>query len=207
MQLAIIDYELGNLFSVRQACVNLGYNPVITADPDVVRKADALILPGVGAFGAAMQTLRQCGLDTAIYESVKSGKPMMGVCLGMQLLFTESTEFGVGSGLGLVPGKIIRLPAAEGSKIPQIAWNQVQPAAVAWPTSPLGELTPGSYMYFVHSYYCAPEDPAVELSRTSFDGFAYCSALQHENLFATQFHPEKSGEPGLTIYRRWLESI
>jgi imidazole glycerol-phosphate synthase subunit HisH len=207
MQLAIIDYELGNLFSVRQACVNLGYDPIITADPDLVRKADALILPGVGAFGAAMETLRRCGLDTAIREAVKAGTPMMGVCLGMQLLLAESTEFGAGEGLGLVPGKIIRLPAAPGRKIPQIAWNQIQPAAVDWQHSPLAELQPAAYMYFVHSYYCAPDNPAIELTRTSYDGFSYCSALQHENLFATQFHPEKSAEMGLRIYRRWLESI
>lgn len=207
MQLAIIDYELGNLFSVRQACVNLGYHPVITADPDAVRKADALILPGVGAFGAAMETLRQCGLDAAIREAVQAGTPMMGVCLGMQLLLTESTEFGAGTGLGLVPGKIVRLPDAPGRKIPQIAWNQVRPAAVDWARSPLAGLTPGDYMYFVHSYYCAPDDAAVTLCETDYDGFHYCSALKHENLFATQFHPEKSAELGLGIYRRWLESI
>lgn len=207
MQLAIIDYQLGNLFSVRQACVNLGYDPVVTGDPDVVRKADALILPGVGAFGAAMETLRQHGLDAAIHESVRAGKPFMGVCLGMQLLFSESTEFGAGQGLGLVPGQIIRLPGGPGTKIPQIAWNNIEPAAVAWADSPLADLAPGTYMYFVHSYYCAPADPAVALTETTFEGFRYCSALQHENLFATQFHPEKSGELGLGIYRRWLESI
>lgn len=207
MKLVIIDYQLGNLFSVRQACVNLGYTPEISGDPQKVAEADALILPGVGAFAAAMDTLRSTGLADAILESVAGGKPLMGVCLGLQLLFERSEEFESAAGLGLIPGMIRRLPTENGRRVPQIAWNQIHAAKQTWEGTPLKDVQSGDYMYFVHSYYVDPSDKGCVLTETEYDGFRYCSAVLKNNIFATQFHPEKSGAPGLTIYKNWLEAI
>lgn len=207
MNLVVVDYSLGNLFSVQQACLRHGHPPVVTADPQVVRRADAVILPGVGAFGEAMDNLRRTGLDQALREVVDAGKPLMGICLGMQLLFGQSEEFGAAEGLGFLPGTIRRLPSEGGRKIPQIAWNQIHPGESDWQASPLKDLEDGDFVYFVHSYFVEPGDRRHLLTETDYDGFRYCSAVQKENIFATQFHPEKSAAKGLTIYRNWLEQI
>ena len=206
MKIAIIDYNLGNLFSVQQALQNEGVAPVVTSDPDAVYAADALLLPGVGAFSAAMQVLRSSGMDEAIRAAVSAGKPFMGVCLGMQLLFDRSEEFEDANGLGLVPGVIRKFPA-EGRKVPQIGWNTIREESAAWENSPLKMLENGAWMYFVHSFFAAPANEAHVLARTDYDGFDYCSAVQKDNIFATQFHPEKSAEKGLSVYRAWIEMI
>ena len=207
MKIAIIDFQLGNLFSVIQACNHFGFSPVVSSNPKEVESADALILPGVGAFAEAMKNLRENGLDEVITAAVIQGKPLMGICLGMQLLFEGSNEFGTEKGLGLLPGKILKIPAQPGRKIPQIGWNKIEPAGISWKNTPLNHLHEGEFMYFVHSYYCLPDSESDCLCLTDYEGFEYCSAVFKNNIFATQFHPEKSGPAGLGIYKNWLENI
>ena len=209
--IAIVDYGLGNLFSIRQACTVAGLDAVTTHDPARIDAADAVILPGVGAFGTAMERLNELGLVTVLRDIVEQGKPTLGICLGMQLLFEESSEFGGHKGLGLVGGDVVPLPppsdstAARQHKVPQIGWNRVGPVdagdAGRWRETVLRGVASPSDMYFVHSYYVRPSDPSVVLALTTYAGISYCSALQKDNLFACQFHPERSGVEGLKLYR------
>lgn len=202
----IIDYQLGNLFSVKQACDTVGLNAVISSNKQDIINADALILPGVGAFIEAMNNLKKLDLDTAIKEKVLSGTPIFGICLGQQLLFTESEEFGAGNGLNLISGLIRRFPENfDGRKIrvPHIAWNTIYKSHQDWGTSALKELESNDFMYFIHSYYVQPLDDSCVLTLTNYDGIEFCSAIQQQNIFSTQFHPEKSGEKGISIYRNW----
>ena len=210
----IIDYGLSNLFSVEQACQHVGLDAIITDDPSMVASADAAILPGVGSFGEAMSNLRKNDMDKAIINFVNDDKPFLGICLGMQLLFTESAEFGNHPGLNIIPGVIRKFPSANGSgtqyKVPQIAWNQIeqnQNATLKWSESNLRSIDEKTYMYFVHSYYAEPKDDGIILSHTNYAGRDYCSSLESGNIFATQFHPEKSGIKGLRVYKNWSESI
>lgn len=203
----IVDYQLGNLFSVHQACQHAGIHVEISKDPAVVAAADALILPGVGAFGAAMHNLQNLGLEQVLKDRVAQGIPFLGICLGLQLLFEDSEEFGSQQGLGLLKGSIRRIPAElEGQKlrVPQIGWNQIEaPAGRDWQDTPLSHLPQGSYMYFVHSFYADPLDSADVLTRTNYLGLDYCSGVQRGNILAFQFHPEKSGPEGVKVYGNW----
>lgn len=210
--IAIIDYQLSNLFSVVNACEHLGEKALITSDPATLLSADAAILPGVGAFGDAMANLKKLGLVDAIHDFVQSGRPLMGVCLGLQLLMTESEEFGIHQGLNIIPGSVKRFPAESPNgtrlKIPQIGWNQITPPSDApdrWASSPLKHIAPGTYMYFVHSFFAQPTNSDDILTRTTYEGFEYTSSVLRNNVFAVQFHPEKSGETGISIYREWLD--
>jgi glutamine amidotransferase len=210
-RVAIIDYQLGNLFSVQHACKAVGLAGELTSDPTDLAHADGLILPGVGAFADAMQNLHSLGLYEPILEFVRSGKPFMGVCLGMQLLFDESEEFGISPGLGLIPGRIRKF-AADGAafpeKVPQIGWNRIAPPLPgAWETSPLKGMAEGAFMYFVHSYYADPADEAHVLAWTTYGPQRFCSAVQKDNIFATQFHPEKSAAQGVRIYKTWSQHL
>jgi glutamine amidotransferase len=208
----IIDYGLGNLFSIQQAFNHVGLHTVITADNETIRKADALILPGVGAFGNAMEYLSQQDLIPEINTFVATGKPFMGICLGMQLLFTESEEFGIHKGLNLIEGKVVRFPVADVHdqplKVPQIQWNTIgrQPGQ-SWDNTPLKHVPEHTYMHFVHSYYTIPDDPARILSTTEYGGIRYASAVHKDNITGFQYHPEKSGQYGLQIYRDWAASV
>jgi glutamine amidotransferase len=222
-RVAIIDYEAGNLFSVQHACAQVGLDPVITADPAVLSGCAGAILPGVGAFGAAMANLGRLGLDQAIADFIASGRPFLGVCLGLQLHFTESEEFGRHAGLGVIPGKVVRFASqdARGARVlvPQIGWNQVfeslgLPAAASghtptrtWAGTPLAGIAPGEYFYFVHSFYVAPDDPNDVFCVAEYGGQVYCAGIRRGNLLALQFHPEKSAHQGLRIYRQWAEAI
>jgi len=202
----IIDYQLGNLFSVKQACDTVGINAKISFDRDDVLKADALILPGVGAFIEAMNNLKELGLVSAIKERVNSGAPIFGICLGQQLLFTESEEFGAGNGLDLIPGLIKRFPEKleeRKIKVPHIAWNTIYQSNQDWDKSALSELENNDFMYFIHSYYVKPSDESCILTKTDYDGIEFCSSIIKGNIFATQFHPEKSADKGISIYRNW----
>jgi imidazole glycerol-phosphate synthase subunit HisH len=202
----IIDYQLGNLFSVKQACDTIGINSKISSDREDVLNADALILPGVGAFIEAMNNLKKFGLDTAIQEKVKGGTPIFGICLGQQLLFTESEEFGAGKGLDLISGIIKRFPEnfeERKIKVPHIAWNTIYKLEQDWDTTALKELKNNDFMYFIHSYYVKPQEDSCILTLTNYDGIEFCSAIKHKNIFATQFHPEKSAEKGISIYKNW----
>jgi glutamine amidotransferase len=210
---AIIDYRMGNMFSVQHACRHAGLSSFITSDGKEISRADGAILPGVGAFGEAMQNLDRLGLVGIIKDCIWSGKPFMGVCLGMQLLFTESDEFGLSRGLDIVGGRIVKFPSETSGrskvKVPQIGWNRIQRPRVCsadcWEGTPLQETPDGAYMYFVHSYYAIPASDSVTLSKTSYGGIDYCSSLVADNVFATQFHPEKSAKEGIAIYKKWLE--
>jgi imidazole glycerol-phosphate synthase subunit HisH len=213
-RVAIIDYEAGNLFSVQHACVSVGLDAVITPDPAALATADAAILPGVGAFGEAMGHLGRLGLVGAIQDFVASGRPFLGVCLGLQLLFTESEEFGLHPGLGLVPGRVVRFPARDPGgalvRVPQIGWNQIHPpgdAVAAWTGTPLEGTLPGEHFYFVHSYFVVPADTADVIATARYGGAAFCAGVRRGNLFAVQFHPEKSAHAGLRLYQRWAENI
>lgn len=209
-KIAIIDYQLGNLFSVQQTCLHLGYDAKVTSNPQDIIEADYAILPGVGAFRDSMKNMEKLDLIAPIREFIASGKPFMGVCLGLQLLFTESEEFGSSKGLNIIDGIVKRFSSknTEGNvlKVPQIAWNKIyEPYKNAWTNSPLSICQEGSYMYFVHSFYVKPTSDATILSTTNYGGYDYCSSIIKDNIFACQFHPEKSGETGLTIYKKFFQ--
>jgi imidazole glycerol-phosphate synthase subunit HisH len=210
----IVDYDMGNLFSVQHACKKVGLDHIVTADANKIANADALILPGVGAFGDAMFNLKKLGLIGPINDFVSSGKPLMGICLGMQLLFTESEEFGLTKGLNIIPGTVEKFPriSPDGNilTIPQINWNRIRLPSTKegfWNESPLMANKDGDFMYFIHSFYVRPVHTNDILSLTRYDGFEYCSAIRRENVFAVQFHPEKSGEKGIMIYSSFRDLI
>ncbi len=195
--IAIIDYGMGNLGSVEKALTFIGYDSVITDDPKLVMEADGVILPGVGAIGAAMEALKSKHLDKVVHDYIGTGKPFLGICLGMQMLFDSSEESFGGSpvqGLSVLPGKVVRFPSDMGLKVPQIGWNALSSK------NPI--LPDGEYVYFVHSYYCVPAREE-DIAATVDYGLEYCCSVRHDNVFACQFHPEKSGEVGLAILQRW----
>ena len=202
----IIDYQLGNLYSVKQACDTVGINAKISCEKDDILNADALILPGVGAFIEAMNNLKKLNLDLAIIQKVKSGVPIFGICLGLQLLFTESEEFGAGKGLDLISGVIKRFPELYQNRkirVPQIAWNTIYNYDQDWGKTALKEIRNNEFMYFIHSYYVEPQDKKNILTQTNYDGVEFCSSVNYQNIFATQFHPEKSSDKGISIYKNW----
>jgi len=191
--IAIIDYGLGNLESVKYALDRLGAESTLTSDPRALDSADGVILPGVGAFGRAMEMLRELGLLEPTRAAALSGRPFMGICLGLQLLFSTSREHGRHQGLNIIPGKVIRF--GQDLTVPHMGWNQVRQER----PSPLFDGIPDeTFFYFAHSYYAVPEDPQALIGSTEY-GQAYASAVQQGNVFATQFHPEKSGPAGLKM--------
>ena len=205
MDVAIIDYKMSNLFSVQAACEKVGLSSTITSEKNEILDAKVAILPGVGAFGEAMKYLSDLNLDDTIFQFVDSGKPFVGICLGLQLLFDCSEEFGNYSGLGLIKGKVkkFKFHSLNSTKypVPQIGWNKISRNGSSWDKTLLCNNANGDFMYFVHSFYVEPEDEQVILSTTTYGDQEYCSAIQYNNIFATQFHPEKSGEIGINIYK------
>jgi len=205
-KIVIVDYGLGNLFSVNQACQSVGLNVQISNSKYDILNADAIILPGVGAFIEAMNNLEKMDLVNSIREVVKGGKPFFGICLGMQLIFSKSEEFGSRNGLDFIPGVIKKFPAVineQRIKVPQIAWNNIYSINSNWTATPLNDVKQNEFMYFVHSYYVDPFSKESILSLTNYNGIEYCSAVMKDNIFATQFHPEKSAEKGINIYKNW----
>lgn len=201
MSIAVIDYGAGNLRSVVRALTKIGADLTVTTDPEVVLRAPAVVLPGVGATRDTMQSLRQMGMDEAIQAAARAGAPFLGICVGMQVLCDMSEEFGDHACLGVVPGAVRRLP--DGQKVPQIGWNQVNIAA-HMADHPLFDSVPnGSDLYFVHSYYCDLVNPAVIAATTEY-GLNFPSALIHQNVAAFQFHPEKSGRWGLQLLTNFV---
>ena len=201
MRIAIIDYGVGNLRSVQKAFAHGGHDADVTSDPGRICTADKVVLPGVGAFGATVDSLRTSGLEPVALAAAASGRPFLGICVGMQLLFTESEEMGCHRGLNLIPGRVLRFdeqnlgPVARGVKVPQIGWNALH---FPRPTPLFAGISEGAMVYFVHSFYCAPDDPMTVAAETDFIA-PYCSAVAHDNLLGVQFHPEKSGDVGLQI--------
>ncbi len=202
MKVAIIDYGMGNLRSVEKAFHKVGIaGAFVTDDPAEVARADKAVLPGDGAFDSTMHSLRRSGVDRTVSEFIASGRPFLGICVGMQVLLTGSEEGQPGvRGLDIVPGRVRRFLPGEGRKVPQIGWNDI----TFTPDSPLGADLPSDspMAYFLHSYYCAPDDPTDWAAATDY-GVSYCSALHRGNVWATQFHPEKSGPVGLAILRNF----
>lgn len=201
--IAIIDYGVGNLFSLESSFGFIGQEAVVTSDPDVIARADRLILPGVGAFEDAARKLRESGLDRVVIREAKGGKPLLGICLGMQMLFEKSYEYGEHEGLGLIKGsvKAIRDVVSDDFKVPHIGWNSLQ---FGKEKSPLFEyLKEGDYVYFVHSYYGADCEDSV-IATTEY-GATLTAAVASGNVYGTQFHPEKSGDVGLAILRAFCE--
>jgi glutamine amidotransferase len=195
----IIDYGVGNLFSLRSSFAAIGAEAFVSGDVAELAKADRLVLPGVGAFGDAARKLRDSGLDTFVKEQAAAGKPLMGICLGMQLLFEKSYEYGAHEGLGLLKGQVVgmsgKLPAE--LKIPHMGWNALKL------TKPAKLLAEGSYVYFVHSFYA--ENCADSVAAVTDYGIPITAAVEKDNIFGCQFHPEKSGNVGLEILKKFCE--
>jgi imidazole glycerol-phosphate synthase subunit HisH len=207
---AIVDYGMGNLFSVQHACTCVGLRAVITSKSADLDAADAVILPGVGAFSDAMQALQQLDIVETLQRIATGDKPFLGICLGLQLLMTASHEFGHHRGLDVVPGEVVRFmpPAGQAVKVPHMGWNRVQvPRGRSWDNTLLRDVSDGEYMYFVHSYYVQPVDVRVVLSTTSYASINFCSSLIYRNVLACQFHPERSGQRGLCIYQNLAACI
>lgn len=199
--LVCIDYDAGNIKSVMKACSYLGYDPVLSSDPSDILKSDHLILPGVGAFGAAMERLKSMGLDEAVRRAASEGIPLLGICLGLQLLFEGSDENPGIPGLGILPGRIRRIPDKDGLRVPHMGWNSL---AIPHRSRLFNIDNEGECVYFVHSYYLKADDASIVSARTSY-GVEIDAAVESGSVFATQFHPEKSGEVGLGILKRFLE--
>lgn len=193
--IAIIDYQMGNLRSVQKGFEKVGHAATVTSDPAVLAKADKVVLPGVGAFGDAMAELRRRELVEPIRQLVASGKPFLGICLGLQLLFETGYEGGRHEGLGILPGEVVRFELPHDFKVPHMGWNQL---SIRKPAPLLAGLADGVYCYFVHSYYVVPRDTDVIATETSY-GQPFCSMIWRDNLLATQFHPEKSQHDGLQM--------
>jgi len=198
--ITVIDYGIGNLRSVTKALEFLGCQVTLTSDPNEVMRANKLVLPGVGAFGAGMRNLTQLGLVDAIRDAVQRGTPLLGICLGLQLLFDESEEMGRHEGLKLVRGKVVRFPEMNNIRIPHMGWNALKIRK----SEPLFKGVPnGAMVYFVHSYFPVPDDNSV-IAATTEHGVEFVSAIAIDNIFGTQFHPEKSSKVGLQILRNFV---
>ncbi len=196
--IAIIDYGMGNLRSIHKAFEYVGHPACVTRSPEVIADASHVVLPGVGAFPDCMRNLDRFGLINPIHQAIRSGKPFLGICLGLQLLFTEGEEFGPHQGLAVLKGRVVRFPGGTGGlKIPHMGWNQITQVK---PLALFRGIAEGAYFYFVHSYYVVPEDGALAATTTDY-GLKFVSSIQQENLFACQFHPEKSQAAGLALLR------
>ena len=198
---AIIDYDAGNIKSVEKALLHLGEEVIITRDREQILNSDKVILPGVGAFGDAMEKLRSYGLDKVIYEVVERKVPFLGICLGLQLLFEKSDETPGVKGLGILPGEILRIPDKEGIKIPHMGWNSVK---IKENARIFKDVPQDSYVYFVHSYYLKAGREEDVAATTEYSTLIH-AAVEHDNVFACQFHPEKSSEIGLKILKNFVE--
>lgn len=215
LSVAIVDYGMGNLFSVKHACENVGLEARVTSVHSEIINADGVILPGVGAFGNAMDNLRTLGLVNTLKDSIESDKPFLGICLGMQLLMSSSEEFGEHEGLGVFEGKVVKFPCKDEKgqkmKVPQVGWNTIYSCSngngESWKGTLLDGIEEGEFMYFVHSFYVAPSNNEIFFTTTSYEGINYCSGLSRDNIYALQFHPEKSAENGILIYKNFAKLI
>lgn len=199
--IAIIDYQMGNLRSVQKGFEKVGHQATITSDPAELARADKVVLPGVGAFADAIAELRRRELIDPIRAAIDSGKPFLGICLGLQLLFDVGYENGTHEGLGVLRGEVVRFDVPREYKVPHMGWNQLR---IRRPAPLLAGLPDGAYCYFVHSYYVVPADPQVIATETDYPQ-PFCSMVWRDNLFATQFHPEKSQQNGLRILANFAE--
>jgi imidazole glycerol-phosphate synthase subunit HisH len=204
--IAIIDYGMGNLRSVQKGFEKIGCDAVVTSDPKLLQEAERVVLPGVGAFRDCMRNLEEAGFVEPILKVIQEGKPFLGICVGMQLLFTESEEFGIYKGMNVIPGRVCRFAdrmeeADEILKVPHMGWNQL---SVQRQAPLLDGIADGTNVYFVHSYYVTPEDDSVVAARTRY-GIDFCAAIWRDNIVATQFHPEKSQDKGLAMLKNFSQ--
>lgn len=201
--IAIIDYEMGNLKSIYKLLHHLNVESIITSEPKIIKDADGVILPGVGAFGDAMKHLSQKNLISVIDDLIKENKPLFGICLGQQLLFSQSSEMGRYAGLNIIEGEVIQFNISKVDKVPQIGWNSVSF------TNKDHYLVKGipndSYFYFVHSFYGVPKNEEDILGITKYGEIEFCSMISKDNVIATQFHPEKSSKYGIQIYQNFID--
>lgn len=205
--IAIVDYGMANLRSVEKALLKAGGDPLVTSDPDTIAKAERVVLPGVGAFCAAMTNLNASGLRDAVLSSMKSGKPFLGICVGMQMLFESSSEMGISAGLSTFDGRVVKFFEERSNsrtselKVPHIGWNRLD-----FPRESvlMNGVEPGSRVYFVHSFYPEPVESSLACATSEY-GIDFCCAIERDNIAATQFHPEKSGAVGQTILRNFVQ--
>jgi len=209
---AVIDYGIGNVFSVCNALKQAGCEPNLTRSASDILAADKVILPGVGAFGRAVDALRDLGLDETLRRYAETGRPFLGICIGMQLLMDGSSEFGESTGLGFIPGRVDRIPgtAKDGAplRVPHISWGEVGPAKFVseedWNKTPLANGGENDTFYFVHSFHCTPSDPTHRLASVDYGGNSITAAVKRDNLMGVQFHPERSGPGGLRFLERFI---
>lgn len=199
--IAIVDYGMGNLRNVEKALQKVGEEALITSNPQKILDASGVVLPGVGAFKDCMRNLKKHRLIDPLYKFIESGRPFLGICLGLQLLFTESEEFGACKGLDIIKGKVVPFPQNSGLKVPHMGWNTIK---IKRKIPLLREVEDKSYFYFVHSYYVVPEEESTIATTTDY-GIEFASTIYKDNIFACQFHPEKSQQPGLKILRSFGE--
>jgi glutamine amidotransferase len=207
---AVIDYGIGNLLSVRRGLEHCGAEVRVTADPEIILGASRVVLPGVGAFAHGMAELHRHGLDALVRQVAAKGTPLLGICLGMQMLLDESEEFGETPGLGLIPGRVVPVPAATADggaqKIPHIGWNGLvlPDGRHSWEDTLLRAIHPGDAVYFVHSFMASPSSPTHRIADCLYGGIPVAAVVGRDNVFGCQFHPEKSGEIGLKVLSRFL---
>lgn len=199
--IAIIDYGMGNLRSVQKGFEKVGHQAIVTSDPAKVAAASKVVLPGVGAFEDAIAELRRLNLVKSVRDAIDSGRPFLGICLGLQMLFDVGYENGRHEGLGIIPGEVVRFDLPKGYTVPHMGWNQLN---IRRPAPILNGLDEGTYAYFVHSYYVVPKDSQVIATETDYGG-PFCSMIWRDNIYATQFHPEKSQAEGLRILKNFAE--
>lgn len=205
----ILDYGIGNVRSIANALIEIGAEPVLSSDEKVIMGAEALILPGVGAFQKGMSNLIEANLVHVIQEYVATEKPFLGICLGMQMLLEDSDEFGLTKGLGLIPGKVQKLKLGEGSseKLPHVSWNEInEPQIGRWSNSLLESTEINTDVYFVHSFVAVPSNSENVLAVANYGNAEFCAAVNKHNVTGVQFHPEKSGKPGLKILKQFLSN-
>jgi imidazole glycerol-phosphate synthase subunit HisH len=217
MKAVLVDYDICNMFSVKQACERAGLEASVTSNLKEIQNADVVVLPGIGAFGDAMSALKRLDLVEPLKDIAASGKPLFGICLGLQLLMNESHEFGHHKGLGIIPGVVKKFDRPhEGApqqslKVPHVGWNKIHvpdqsantgsSSKNAWEGSPLEGIDSGSFFYFVHSYYVEPASEEHVMCRTTYGNYDFCSGVRWNNVHAVQFHPERSGSVGMQIYK------
>lgn len=207
MNIVVIDYGTGNIKSIKNAFEALGVKVILSREKDAILNADGVVLPGVGAFSHGMNSLIEYGLDNIIREYVKTNKPLLGICLGMQMMMEESEEFGITKGLGLIKGRVIKIPVDQIKKIklPHISWNEIKVKSIDWEDTILEDIPRDSNMYFVHTFVAKPVHEDNILSVTEYANVEFCSSVKKDNIYGCQFHPEKSSTKGLSIIKNFIK--